>query len=81
MHDPVNHPSHYVTGGVETIDFIRAKLGKSGFEAYCVGNCLKYLTRYQHKNGVEDLRKADWYLNRAIESMQAVTDDLNDPRD
>ena len=66
--DVVNHPEHYKTGGIETIDFIEAKLGKDGFEAYCVGNVFKYLTRYKHKNGTEDLKKAAWYLNRVIET-------------
>jgi hypothetical protein len=60
--DPVNHPSHYKTGGIETIDFIEAKeLG------YHLGNVIKYVTRAKHKgNELEDLKKAQWYLERAI---------------
>ncbi|GLG01704.1 hypothetical protein Alches_17440 [Alicyclobacillus hesperidum subsp. aegles] len=65
--DPVNHPSHYLTGGIETIDFIEAKLGAERFEGYCIGNALKYLSRYQHKGGREDLQKAVWYIQRVIE--------------
>jgi hypothetical protein len=61
--DPVNHPAHYIVGGVETIDFIEAKgLG------YHLGNVIKYVTRADHKGQkLEDLRKAQWYLTRAIE--------------
>lgn len=66
--DPVNHPSHYKTGGVETIDFIEAKgLG------YHLGNVIKYITRAGRKgtsDGMEDLKKAQWYLNRAIEKNE-----------
>ena len=61
--DMVNHPPHYKAGGIETIDFIEAKaLG------YHLGNVVKYITRADHKgNKLEDLKKAQWYLNRAIE--------------
>lgn len=60
--DFVNHPPHYTTGGIETIDFIEAK--KLG---YNLGNVVKYITRADHKgNRVEDLRKAKWYLEREI---------------
>jgi hypothetical protein len=66
--DPVNQPSHYKVGGVETIDFIEAKgLG------YHLGNVVKYITRAGHKGtnqGLEDLRKARWYLDRAIEKNE-----------
>lgn len=68
--DNVNQPSHYTTGGIETIDFIQAKLGKEGFIAYCIGNVMKYITRYQHKNGIEDLKKAMVYLGWAVETME-----------
>jgi len=62
MPDPVNHPPHYKTGGIETIDFIEAKeLG------YHLGNVIKYVSRAKHKgNELEDLKKAQWYLERAI---------------
>ena len=64
--DVVHHPDHYTDGGIETIDFIRAKLSSVAFEGYCIGNVLKYLSRYDKKNGVEDLRKAHVYLKWAI---------------
>lgn len=60
--DPVNHPAHYKTGGIETIDFIEAKNLN-----YNLGNVVKYLTRADHKgNRKQDLEKAQWYLNREI---------------
>ena len=58
--DMVNHPAHYKTGGIETIDFIEAKS-----LSYNLGNVVKYLTRADHKgNKLEDLKKAQWYLNQ-----------------
>lgn len=66
--DNVNHPAHYTAGGIECIDALKAALGDK-FIGFLVGNVLKYCWRYQHKNGLEDLRKAQYYLNRAIEEM------------
>ena len=64
--DLVNHPPHYKTGGIETIDFIEAKQ-----LPYHLGNVVKYVTRAQHKgNTLEDLKKAQWYLNRYIQIME-----------
>ena len=65
--DPVKSPSHYI-GEIETIDFIRDRLGPDGFRAYCRGNVLKYVSRYVGKNGVEDLEKAAEYLRRLTEA-------------
>lgn len=64
--DNVNHPSHYL-GNVEVIDYIEDKLTPDQFEGYLVGNVIKYISRYQKKNGVEDLEKGRWYLNKLIE--------------
>lgn len=69
MNDPVNQPKHYITGGIETIDYIKAKLPREHFQAYCIGNVIKYVSRYSHKNGVEDLKKAQVYLQWAIQAM------------
>jgi hypothetical protein len=63
----VHSPSHYTTGGIEAIDYIYAKLGEEGFRAYCMGNVLKYVSRWQEKNGIEDLNKAHVYLKWAID--------------
>lgn len=63
--DPVNHPAHYKTGGIETIDFIEAK----GFN-YNMGNAVKYISRAEHKgNKKQDLEKAVWYLNRELSRL------------
>jgi len=64
--DMVNHPPHYTSGGIETIDYMQAKLTPEQFEGYLAGNVIKYISRYQHKNGLEDLRKARWYLDKLI---------------
>jgi hypothetical protein len=64
--DLVNNPAHYTTGGIETIDFIEAKKLN-----YNLGNVIKYLTRADYKgNKLEDLRKAQWYLTREINSTK-----------
>lgn len=71
--DMVNRPPHYNQGEIECIDAIRAALGQDGFEAYCRGNAIKYAWRCTHKGGVEDLRKAAWYLNKATEARSNGT--------
>ena len=67
MSDNVNHPAHYTQGDVECIDAIEAAVSElSGIEAVCTGNAIKYLWRWKKKNGVEDLEKARWYIDRLI---------------
>ena len=69
--DTVNHPPHYNFGDIEVIDYIKqvTETYDGGFTAYCIGNVLKYVSRAQHKgNPSEDLRKAEWYLRKAIEN-------------
>ena len=63
--DMVNHPPHYNKAGIECIDAIGAMTGE-GFRPYLQGNIMKYLWRYRYKNGIEDLRKAEWYLTKLI---------------
>jgi len=58
MADNVNHPAHYTVGGIETIDFIKAKLTPEEFIGYLKGNVIKYLSRAPHKGGTEDIEKA-----------------------
>jgi hypothetical protein len=70
MSDPVKSPDHYTAGGIETIDYIRAKLTKEQFEGYCLGNIIKYTSRAGLKNGVQDLEKAQTYLEWLIESQK-----------
>tara|TARA_A100000172_G_scaffold23559_1_gene13702 strand:- start:692 stop:1000 length:309 start_codon:yes stop_codon:yes gene_type:complete len=64
--DMVNSPPHYNKAGIECIDAIRAATS-DGYEYYLQGNIIKYLWRYRYKNGVEDLKKAQWYLDKLIE--------------
>ena len=71
--DNVNSPSHYNQAGIECIDAIKASLG-DGYQDYCKGNVMKYLWRYKYKNGIEDLKKAQWYLNSMIYSLQEEED-------
>jgi len=71
--DNVNNPKHYRQGKVECIDAIESALGPEQFKGYLRGNLLKYLWRTEHKNGLEDLKKAQWYLDRLIS--------LNDDKD
>ena len=73
----VTHPNHYCYGGIETIDFIRAKLTPEEFAGYCKGNALKYISRMGHKgNAEEDARKATVYLNCLVEQKQ-LSDNCN----
>jgi len=72
--DMVNNPSHYNKAGVECITAIRAATG-DGYEYYLQGNILKYLWRYRYKNGMEDLKKAQWYLNELIEEVEGYYDE------
>ena len=65
--DVVNSPPHYNQYSIECIDAIQAAT-TDGFEFYLQGNILKYLWRYKYKNGIEDLNKAQWYLNKLIET-------------
>lgn len=69
--DMVEHPAHYNQGDIECIDAIKsAVIGKTGIEAVCVANVIKYLWRYETKNGLEDVKKAQFYLNRLIKEFE-----------
>lgn len=69
--DNVNHPSHYNQGGMEVLDVIKAFASDlSGAEAFYAGNIIKYVLRWNHKNGVEDLEKAKVYIDKLIESRK-----------
>ena len=71
--DPVNSPTHYQMGLIETIDSIKNILGHEKFQAYCTGNVIKYLSRYREKNGLEDLKKAETYISFIIKSYEECT--------
>ena len=80
MVDMVNHPPHYTRGGVECIDALAsATAGLEGLDAVCTANAIKYLWRWKQKNGVEDLRKAQWYIAKLIETSVAPPRDLPRP--
>lgn len=73
MSDNVNKPNHYTYGKLECIDVIKEITDGNdaiGIEAFCLGNVIKYLWRYKHKNGTEDLKKARWYLERLIKESE-----------
>lgn len=63
----VNHPSHYNQGGIECIDAMVSAFGKEAVGNFCICNAFKYVWRAKQKNGVEDLDKAIWYLNKVKE--------------
>lgn len=65
--DQVKAPSHYTKGGIETIDYIRAKLTPEEFVGYCKGNVIKYVSREADKGGKQDLEKAAEYVKYAID--------------
>lgn len=72
MPDMVNHPPHYTASSVECIDALEATLGTDGFLAYCRGCAIKYLWRSPLKGSMlEDLKKAQWYINRIIAKLEA----------
>ena len=70
--DMVNHPKHYkAKNGMEVIDVIEAFTANlKGYEAIYTGKVIKYICRWKEKNGLEDLRKAQWYLNRLIKNIE-----------
>lgn len=63
----VHSPDHYTHGGIETRDYLIAKLGTQGYIDYCYGNVIKYVSRAKYKSKEkQDLSKATWYLNDII---------------
>ena len=70
--DNVNNPAHYGQGNIECIDYILDFLTDEEVIGYLRGNMAKYLHRWRYKNGIEDLKKARWYLNKLIEYEEKV---------
>ena len=70
MKDMVNSPPHYNSGNIECIDAIKESMTPEAFKGYLKGNIQKYICRYEAKKGVEDLKKAQWYLNRLIKTLE-----------
>ena len=67
--DKVNSPPHYNNGGMECIDYIQQQLNED-FSSYCQGKCDKISPQMEIQNGVEDLRKAEWYLKAMIRDVE-----------
>lgn len=76
--DNVNQPLHYQRGGIETLDFIKAKVD---YEPAAIFNVIKYVSRYKDKNGLEDLKKAQFYLNDVIEWMEQHPNEIEEVYD
>ena len=72
--DSVEHPGHY-TGEVECIDAMVQTQGRGAVRDFCVCNAFKYLWRWRHKGGAEDVRKAKWYLEKFLELTDGGSDD------
>lgn len=73
----VKQPKHYTFGKIETIDYIKDKLSSRQFVGYCIGNVIKYVSRYRYKGGTEDLHKAQVYLGWAIEMMEEIENETS----
>lgn len=71
LDDPVNSPAHYTAGGIETIDYIKAKLTPEEYIGYLKGSVIKYTSRAGKKaDTIQDLEKAQWYMNRQIKELK-----------
>lgn len=73
VEDVVNHPSHYETGKFECIDVMRETQSDAAVQDFCICNALKYIYRHRNKNGVEDIRKAKWYIDKYLEIEEEKT--------
>jgi hypothetical protein len=67
---PVERPIHYASGGLEAIEAMEASMTPEAFRGFLKGNILKYVWRYEKKNGLEDLEKAKWYLGQLIFALE-----------
>lgn len=66
-YDVVNNPEHYTSGGIECIDAMTAAFGEEAVQDFCICNAFKYVWRSRKKNGLEDIKKAKWYLDKYLE--------------
>lgn len=73
--DNVKYPSHYTGGSIECIDAMTETQGVEAVKNFCICNAFKYLWRHDKKNGVEDVKKAAWYLNKFIELEEKKNED------
>lgn len=79
MTDNINHPQHYEGHtSLECIDVMEIAFGPEAVAYFCLCNSFKYLWRYKHKNGLEDLAKAEWYLERFTDISEVFSDSVHD---
>lgn len=77
--DMINKPPHYNQGGIECIDAIAAAVtGLTGMEAVCTGNIIRYIWRWKRKNGLEDVKKCRWYIDKLIEELEEQANERTD---
>jgi len=69
--DEVNHPDHYTDGAIECIEAIEAQLTADEYRGYLKGNIAKYIWRERHKGEIQSLKKAQWYLDRLVQTVEA----------
>ena len=69
--DQINHPSHYNQGGIECLKAMESAFGADTVAAFCKCNAFKYLWRSEYKNGTEDIKKAQWYINKYLEYYES----------
>lgn len=65
-YDTINNPSHYTSGDIDCIEAMMSAYGVDVVKAFCIGNAFKYQWRFDKKNGIEDLKKCQWYQNKFI---------------
>ena len=75
--DPVNHPAHYTECSLECIDVMLAVFGRKAVTDFCIINAFKYMWRYEYKNGLEDLQKAERYIAMATTFQTGDTEHEN----
>jgi len=80
MSDPVN-PNHYKRGDIECIDAMKASMSDEAFKGALKANIIKYVWRYEMKKGLQDLLKAQWYMNRLIVEEQSKLEQLQELQD
>ncbi|GIN17492.1 hypothetical protein J32TS2_28480 [Shouchella clausii] len=72
----MNKPKHY-DPHIDPIAYMKVNMSRGNYEGFLIGNVLKYITRYPKKNGLEDLKKAKDYLNKAIELYEEEENQVN----
>lgn len=78
MEDNINHPKHYETDKIECIDAMEMTQGRGAVMSFCLCNAFKYLWRHERKNGLEDIKKARWYLDKYIELAEKSKEEINE---